>query len=228
MREFFVNVPASYDPSKPTRVVFAWHALGGTARQIVGNIFGGPYYGLKSKLTDAIFISAQGLPDTSGTNMGTAGWQNSNGRDVAFARALLAWLDANYCVDKSRIFSIGFSYGAIMTDNLACQLGGALRAVAPVAGGMFGGSRSCVNQRVAAIMTHGSADDQVAISSGMAARDYLMGLAHCTTMSQALGANCVEYTGCDTGYPVAWCQHTGGHTVPSWVATEAATFFMRF
>ena len=93
MREFLVSVPAGYSPSKPTRVVFAWHALGGTARQIVGNIFGGPYYGLKSKLTDAIFISAQGLADTSGANMGMTGWQNSNGRDVAFARALLAWLD---------------------------------------------------------------------------------------------------------------------------------------
>src|SRR6185503_1841522 len=70
MREFLINVPAGYSPSKATRVVFAWHALGGNMRQIAGNIFGGAYYGIKSRIPDAIFVSAQGLPDTSGANMG--------------------------------------------------------------------------------------------------------------------------------------------------------------
>jgi polyhydroxybutyrate depolymerase len=209
-------------------VIFTWHALGGTAKQITGNIFGGPYYGLKSRITDAIYISPQGLTDTSGTNMGMTGWQNSGGRDIAFLRAMLAWADASFCVDKARVFSVGFSYGAIMTDNIACQLGGVFRAIAPTAGGLFGSTRSCLGQRVAAIMTHGSADDQVAISSGMAARDYFMGLAHCTTASQPLDPSpCVTYTGCDAGYPVAWCEHTGGHTVPSFMSAAVAAFFMQ-
>src|SRR6185503_10325871 len=198
-------------------------------RQIAGNIFGGAYYGIKSRIPDAIFVSAQGLPDTSGANMGMSGWQNASGRDVAFARALLEWMDTNFCVDKTRVFSIGFSYGAIMTDNLACQLASSFRAVAPVAGAMFGNTRSCVQQQVAALMTHGSMDDQVAISGGVAARDYLGGLAHCTTTTMPITPDpCVEYTGCDAGYPAVWCEHTGGHTVPSFHGGAAASLFLRF
>src|SRR5205814_938690 len=30
-RQFVVTVPAGYDPSKPYRLIFAWHGLGGTA-----------------------------------------------------------------------------------------------------------------------------------------------------------------------------------------------------
>jgi hypothetical protein len=46
-REYYVSVPASYDSSQATRVVFAWHWRGGNARNITGNgAFGGAYYGL--------------------------------------------------------------------------------------------------------------------------------------------------------------------------------------
>jgi polyhydroxybutyrate depolymerase len=225
MREYYVNVPAAYNASQPTRVVFAWHWRGGNARNITGNGgFGGAYYGLKARIPDAIYISAEGL-----TENGQTGWANTGGQDITFLRGMLDWLDANYCVDKGRVFSVGFSYGGMMSDTIACQMGSTFRAIAPIAGALFSGTSRCLNQRLAAHITHGSADTTVDISSGITVRDWLIGVNHCTTTSQPIEPSpCVEYTGCDAGYPVIWCEHTGGHTVPSFDSAAIGTFFQRF
>ena len=223
-RQYYVSLPGAYDPSQPTRVVFAWHWLTATARSVIGGGFGGSYYGLKTRMPNAIYIAAEGLGDN-----GQTGWANTGGRDVAFLRAMLQWLDENYCVDKSRIFSVGFSYGGIMSNALACQLGGTFRAIAPFAGSMFGRANACVNQPVAAHITHGSADETLNISGGIAARDYLIAANHCTTTTVPIDpAPCVAYQGCDAGYPVIWCEHPGGHTVPSFATPAVATFFQQF
>jgi len=225
MREYYVSVPAAYNSSQPTRVVFAWHWRGGNARNITGNGgFGGAYYGLKSRIPDAIYVAAEGLNEN-----GQTGWANTGGQDINFLKAMLDWLDTNYCVDKGRIFSVGFSYGGIMSDTIACQMGSTFRAIAPVAGVMFGSTNSCVKQRVAAHMTHGSMDTTLEISGGITARDYLIGINHCTTTTQPIEPSpCVQYTGCDAGYPVVWCEHTGGHTVPSFASAAIGTFFQQF
>jgi poly(3-hydroxybutyrate) depolymerase len=218
-------VPASYDSSQATRVVFAWHWRGGNARNITGNgAFGGAYYGLIETIPDAIYMAAEGLSEG-----GQTGWANTGGQDIEFLRAMLDWLDANYCVDKARIFSVGFSYGGIMSDTIACQMGSTFRAIAPIAGVMFGNSNSCVNQQVAAHMTHGAADTTLDISGGIAARDYLLEANHCTMTTEPIEPSpCVEYTGCDEGFPVVWCEHDGGHNVPSFASAAIATFFQRF
>jgi len=225
MREYYVNVPAAYDASQPARVIFAWHWRGGNARNITSSGgFGGAYYGLKSRITDAIYIAAEGLSEN-----GQTGWANTGGQDIAFLRAMLDWLDTNYCVDKSRVFSVGFSYGGMMSDTIACQMGSTFRAIAPVAGALFSGTRNCLNQRLAAHITHGTADTTVEIASGITVRDWLISVNHCTTTSQPIEPSpCVEYTGCDAGYPVIWCEHTGGHTVPSFASAAIGTFFQRF
>jgi poly(3-hydroxybutyrate) depolymerase len=108
-------------------------------------------------------------------------------------------------------------------------MGSTFRAVAPVAGVLFSGTNSCVNQRVAAIMTHGSADTTLEISGGITARDYLIKTNHCTMTSAPVDPSpCVAYSGCDAGYPVVWCEHTGGHTVPSFASAAIGTFFQQF
>lgn len=45
-----------------------------------------------------------------------------------------------------------------------------------------------------------------------------------------LGTNgCVEYQGCTSGKPVAWCgTETGGHWYPGFSAQESKAFFDRF
>lgn len=233
MREYITKIPASYDPNKPYRLVFAWHGLGGTAMSIAGG-FGGGYYGLATAqrwAEEAIFIAGQGLP-TMGADgsAGGAGWPNSGGRDVAFTRKMIDWATSEYCIDRTRIFSTGMSYGGIMSNTIGCELGDLLRAIAPIAGSgprSFGG-RMCVGQP-AAWLAHGNMDDVVSFMSGQGSRDHWVMANHCTMDTMPVAPDmCVAYQGCDPGHPVHWCEFAGGHTVPQFAAQAIFEFFKQF
>lgn len=227
---FIVAVPDDYDANKPHKLVFAWHGLGGMASQIAGGFVGRGFYGLESRaMGSTIFVAGQGL-DTSNAVGSGPGWDNMGGRDVAFTAAMLEWLRTNYCIDNDRIFSVGMSYGGIMSNTVGCALGDDFRAIAPIAGmgpGGFGGA-TCTGQ-VAAWIAHGNMDNVVQYSSGEGSRDHWVESNHCDSTSMAAGSNgCVAYDGCDEGHPVVWCEFDGRHTVPSFASEEIWAFFSQF
>jgi polyhydroxybutyrate depolymerase len=47
---------------------------------------------------------------------------------------MVTWATTNYCIDRSRIFSVGMSYGGIMSNTLGCEMGDVFRALAPMSG----------------------------------------------------------------------------------------------
>jgi polyhydroxybutyrate depolymerase len=225
-RTYIVTIPSAYASSTPHRLVFAWHGLGGTAQQIASGFRGG-YYGLQNlSMGTTIFVAGQGLE----TSQGGAGWPNTGGRDVAFVRSLLDFMKQNYCIDESRIFSVGMSYGGIMSNTLGCELGDVFRAIAPMAGSgprLFGG-RACVGQ-VAVWMSHGNMDEVVTFAQGQASRDHWIGSNHCESQTMPTTPSpCVAYQGCDDGHPVTWCEFDGGHTVPSFASQAIWSFFSQF
>jgi polyhydroxybutyrate depolymerase len=57
----------------------------------------------------------------------------STSDDVGFARALLAHLRANLCVDEARVYGAGFSLGATMAQELSCGGDAPFAAIALVA-----------------------------------------------------------------------------------------------
>ncbi len=230
-RQFYFALPATYTSSRPYRVVFAWHYAGGTAIMVAGTGGGaGRYYGLQPLLPDTIFITGQGLMDATGRT----GWPNTGGQDVAFARAMVDWANTNFCVDKTRIMSAGFSYGAIMSHTVACQMSDVFRAVGLMAGSLIGRATACVNHPIAAWMTHGTADTAaiggVDFSAGEAARDRIVALNHCAATTQPTTPSpCVAYDGCDAGNPVVWCPvQDEAHVIPSFAPAAIATFFSQF
>jgi polyhydroxybutyrate depolymerase len=228
-REYIVELPDGYDPSTPHKLIFAWHGLGGSAEQVAGGFSGG-FYGLANRAGGtAIFVAGQGLQTETPIGNG-AGWPNTDGRDVAFVRALVDWLRTNYCIDDERIFSVGMSYGGIMSNTLGCQMGDVFRAIAPMAGSgprTFGGAM-CVGQ-VAAWMSHGNTDEIVTFESGQASRDHWLTTNHCDATTEPVSPDpCVAYQGCDDGHPVHFCEFDGGHTVPSFASEAIWTFFSMF
>jgi polyhydroxybutyrate depolymerase len=230
-RQFYFALPANYTSSHAYRVVFAWHYAGGTAVMVAGTGGGaGRYYGLLPLLPDTIFITGQGLMDAQGRT----GWPNTNGQDVAFARAMVDWANTNFCVDKTRVMSAGFSYGAIMSHTVACQMPDVFRAVGLMAGSLIGRATSCLNHPIAAWMTHGTADSAaiggVDFASGEAARDRIVALNHCAATTQPTTPSpCVAYDGCDAGEPVVWCPvQDEMHVIPSFAPAAIATFFSQF
>jgi poly(3-hydroxybutyrate) depolymerase len=218
-REYIVKLPANYDANKPYKLVFAWHYLGGNAQGIATG-FGGGYYGLESlSAGSTIFVAPEGID---------AAWPNTGGRDINFAKAMVAWMRSNYCIDNKRIFSVGFSYGAIMSNTVGCQMGDVFRAIAPMSGsGPLG--TGCKGP-VAAWMAHGTADTTVAFSGGQRSRDHWIMANGCTTQTMPTDPSpCVSYQGCMPGYPVVWCENAGaGHTQPSYGGSAIWKFFSQF
>jgi poly(3-hydroxybutyrate) depolymerase len=229
-RTFIVGLPAGYNGSRAERLVLAFHGRTGTAAQIAGTGTRG-YYGLRARMTDTIFVAPQGLGTAADAT--DTGWPNTNGQDIAFVRALLAWAGTNYCVDQSRIFATGFSYGGIMSHTIACQMSDVFRAVGPMAGAIFGRTTSCLTHPIAAWITHGTMDTAAAggvdYSAGQTARDRIVALNHCQATTTAVAPSpCVSYDGCDSGYPVHWCVHDGAHVIPTFAAEGISTFFLQF
>jgi polyhydroxybutyrate depolymerase len=232
-RQYIVTLPTNYTSSTPYKLVFAWHGLGGSAAQVAGQGAGGfgasyAYYGLQSQANNTvIFVAGQGLdPYDAG-----AGWPNTNDQDIAFTQAMLQWLESNYCIDEKHVFSVGMSYGGIMSDTVGCEMGNVVRAITPMSGSgpyVFRGAKPCVGQ-VAVWMSHGNQDTTVPFEAGVASRDHWVAANHCTGQTSPVGpGTCVEYQGCDPGYPVDWCEFDGGHVIPSFAAQGIWQFLSRF
>ncbi len=231
-REYILDVPSDYDPEHPYRLVFGWHPLGGSAQQVAS----GGYYGLKSQADGAaIFVAAEGLP-FQGNNLG---WANTNGRDLAFLDAMMERFRNELCIDESRIFSTGFSFGGMMSFAVGCATNTVMRAIAPMAGNIQVSGCENGTEPVAVMGFHGTEDTVVAIDGGRAGRDKFVTRNQCTqdtmpvTPSWCDGINnepcsCVSYQGCMDGYPVIWCEFNGPHTPAPNSGATIWNFFEQF
>lgn len=218
-REYILSMPESYDPKKPYKLIFGFHWRGANAIDIENNDF----YGLRNIANDtAIFVS----PDSFGD-----GWTNTNGEDIAFTLALVNHLKAEACVDESRIFSLGFSYGGMMSFAVGCALGDIFRAIAPFAGALYSGCEDGTKP-VAMWGSHGysnGADGVVPIANGREGRDVFLERNGCSDQSVMVQPDeCVAYQGCMAGYPVTWCEWDGGHNTPPFATNAVWDFFSQF
>jgi poly(3-hydroxybutyrate) depolymerase len=111
-----------------------------------------------------------------------------------------------------------------MSNSVGCALGDQFRAIAPMSGS---GPRGTCKGQVAAWLSHGDADTTVSFASGQASRDHWVAANHCASTTTPAGS-CVAYDGCDAGYPVVWCQFSGGHQQPRNSAQDIWAFFSQF
>jgi poly(3-hydroxybutyrate) depolymerase len=218
-REYILALPDDYDPSRSYPLIFAWHPAGGSAQQVATG-FGGGYYGL-SRLANgsAIFVSAEGIDQ---------GWANTGGRDITFLKAMLDRFESELCIDESRIFSTGFSYGGMMSYAIACAMGDVFRAIAPMSGALYSG---CVDgdSPVAVLAFHGDVDTVVPIANGERARDEIAQRNHCQAETAPVpSSSCLSFQGCDQGFPVVWCEFSGGHMPAPGSAQAIWDFFSQF
>src|SRR5450631_2608813 len=220
-RTYYVQLPSSYNSSKQYPIIFQFHPWGGSADQAL------TLYQLNAKIPDAIYVTPQGL-DAGGNG---PGWANTNGQDIAFTKAMLADVQAKYCSDNARIFSVGFSYGGMMSFAIGCEMSNVFRAIAPMSGSLYS-DFNCKGSgpHVAMWGSHGLNDTTVPIADGRAARDKILQQNHCgtTTVPNSTDASCVDYQGCDSGYPVTWCEFNGTHMPPSFGTSAITAFFKSF
>jgi len=217
-RSYWIEIPAAYDRNKAYPVIIGLHWRDGSAADVYG--WSG-FFGLKNLYGDnAIFVAPQGLDK---------GWANTGDRDIRFLRAMISEVQQGACTDTQRVFATGFSFGGMMSNAIGCQMGDVVRAIVPMAGSLWSGCASS-SYKVAALFIHAKDDNTVPYSAGQEARDVFLSRNSCSATTKPLGNNgCVEYQGCDSGKPVAWCgTETGGHWYPGFSAQESKAFFDRF
>jgi poly(3-hydroxybutyrate) depolymerase len=242
-RRYLLWYPDNYDNTKPYRLVMAYHWMSGSASQVFDCKTEGiscyttqtPFYGLLNLANNStIFIAPDGL---------NAGWGNSNGEDLVFTDDMLKQVENDLCIDTTRIFSNGFSYGGGMSYALACDRADVFRAVAVYSGGVLSGCKDGTKP-MAYYASHGLDDGTLNISGGRTMRDKFVKNNGCTAQTPpepAKGSGthtCTSYAGCSEGHPVRWCAFAGsnGHD-PSprdpgqsttWNPQEVWTFFTQF
>lgn len=128
-REYFITLPKNYDNTKPYKIMFAMHCYGSSAEDFVHHTpdydHPTPYYGQQvlDKNGDYIFVSAQAV----------GGLWNKGQEDHDFFGKMLTTMEENYCIDTSRVFVTGFSFGAMYSNSLAQDYQDRIRAVATYA-----------------------------------------------------------------------------------------------
>ena len=128
-RDYFITMPKNYDNKKPYKLLFALHCYGSRGEDFVHHAADydhpTPYYGQQvlDKNGDYIFVSLDAI----------GGLWNKGQVDHDFFAQTLTALNDNLCIDTSRVFITGFSYGAMFSYSLMQDMQHRVRAAATYA-----------------------------------------------------------------------------------------------
>jgi poly(3-hydroxybutyrate) depolymerase len=256
-RRYIIDIPANYDPNKPYKLFFCFHWMGGSDQHVAnGSISNGGaanwgYYGLKRMATDAgeqcIFVAPQGYTDGSP-------WRGGDNKDHIFFEDILALFKSQLCVDTTRVFATGFSFGGMESVSQSFGHQKLLRAVCALAGV---GYRIYMppgppTDPIAYMHVVGMSDGTCPYSGGELRNGKWCVTTHATNNGCTVPANpttvasgsmihfCYDFKDCRTGYPVKLCTFNGGHVAgnvdnqnnedgfKTWIPTETWNFFSQF
>jgi poly(3-hydroxybutyrate) depolymerase len=235
-RKYILLVPSSYDNTHPYRLVFAFAESGSSAQSVVDR----NYFTMATLDTSKSTIFA--APDAAN---GAGSWSKT---DVDLTDAILAQLEGDLCIDKTRIFATGFSFGAAMSMALACTRADVFRAVAFFSGADLTGScPTTLTKPIAYYASQASQDangmDPTNTMTGEMKQAQFAAVNGCTpeaasTTFPATGKphTCTIYKGCSAGHPTEYCVFNGPHgwdpkdpgQTTSWDAPEAWKFITQF
>lgn len=137
----------------------------------------------------ARMLGAQRLGWNAGTCCGLPAEKRVD--DVAYIQAAVTQLAGQYGVERSRVFGLGHSNGAMMTQRLLCETSLYAAAVS-VSGTLENGMASCpAAQGKHLLALHGIDDQNVPIAGGKGSK----GLSHVSFASQAATAKVWQASG---------------------------------
>ena len=249
--EIYLTMPENYDKNKPYRLVFGMHYMGGSAKNVATRE---AYYGLRNQSgakENTIFVAPHGYTtetDRSGKETENP-WRCGDDKDHIFFDEFLTYLNENLCVDTSRVFSVGFSFGAMFSNSLAQDFQHRLRGVV-----VFATMDQVIylpknkGLPIAWMGTVGMGDELCTPKLGRSARDRILknnGKPDADgNFTDARGEEAEEYTGgkhvcydyktVDPRFPVKWCTFDGKHAYNAsddgkvWTTPTAWEFITQF
>ena len=232
-RTYFITLPKNYDNTKPHKVLFALHCYGSTGEDFVHHAADydhpTPYYGQQvlDKNGDYIFVSLDAIGGL---------WNKGQGDHDFFAQTLTT-LNENYCIDTSRVFINGFSYGAMFSYSLMQDMQHRVRAAATYAVADYNiwlpEGNAMKELPIAWMNVHGVNDDRCnynqAKTSALPRILKRNGKADANgdftdassekpeEIKGNTGHVCYDFKNVDERFPVKWCSWPGSH---QWTAHD--------
>ena len=232
-RKYFITLPKNYDNNKPHKVLFALHCYGSSGEDFVHHNpdfdHPTPYYGQQvlDKNGDYIFVSLDAIGGL---------WNKGQGDHDFFAQTLTT-LNENYCIDTSRVFINGFSYGAMFSYSLMQDMQTRVRAAATYAVADYNiwlpEGNNMKNLPIAWMNVHGKNDGRCdynrAKTSALprilkrngkadANGDFTDASSEKPEEVQGnTGHVCYDFKNVDERFPVKWCSWPGDH---QWTAHD--------
>jgi polyhydroxybutyrate depolymerase len=212
-RDYDLFIPASHDGMTPTPLVFNLHPL------VLGGTLGGIWTsesGMNEKAEEAGFIVVQ--PDGTGSpaswNAGDECCDPASGNgvdDVGFIMALADEVATRACIDPARVYSLGMSNGAYLSNRIACEHPSFVAGIGSVVGHLSAELDCDLAVAVPVIQVSGSEDSLAARTQSFEAwRDY-NGCTDVAEETYAMGsATCITHDECDDGVEVTHCVVEGG------------------
>lgn len=225
-RQFWVRVPADYDPNKAYRVVYIYQGCSANANE--GNTATYPLFNENQGGTEqAVYVAVSLPPNHPNNNC----YDNRAGVDSQEWEAFQMFHDkveSLYCVDNNRIFVSGYSSGGWISNMFSCYFGGipepprkflpkyAVRGRAATSGGLIPDNMPMCNGPVAALYLHDAGDTVNLIAGSKLGLDNTLQQNKCKGSQTApwpgMTDVCVQYTDCPKEYPVVFCTTNGqGH-----------------
>ena len=240
-REYVIDIPDNYDPNTPYRFFYVSHWASGDARSMANN----DYYDIKTEANaanePAIFVAPSGIGGFWGEE------------DHPLFDKILAHVEENLCIDTTRVFAIGYSFGGMISYSLSRNHQDKLRAVVGIAPANWNiWMPETTNEPIAWLQIHGLQDETCLWVNNDSRREggkYIVLEKAADNGCDIPGDDdfpvwqsgphfCYEFEGCDEGYPVKICTNNGTHSAAerytdpgesdSWVPPTAWEFFTRF
>lgn len=214
-REYHTWLPNDYDPNKPYPLYFWGNGCGVTA----GNPEGIPAANVAETHDGAILvfmIQKDGCFDAGKGSL-------ANTPDIPYFETMLNEIEANYCIDKGKVFVGGYSSTAWFAATLSCSHGHRINGIGMAAGGQQDELPMCTGP-AGLILWAGNEDaggnpietpPDVEWEGSGAVRDRLLAENGCSMTTTQWDTNpawssCQLYDGCGKN-PVVFCPHGGGH-----------------
>jgi poly(3-hydroxybutyrate) depolymerase len=244
--DYIIDIPKDYNKDKPYRLIFGMHCMGGSAERVAAADNGddlSAFYSMKTQAEkdniQCIYVAPQG----EGNGM----WNGAN--DPIFFQDIFNLVKGNFCIDTTRVFVCGFSFGAMFSYALSLKYPKQLRAVACYAPANWNFDQPTNNHiPLAYYQTTGTGDGLCSWINNDGAK---LGGKYCVLQHAAdNGCNTnvtiklatsgqhvtTEFTGCQDGYPVKFSSFNGGHqcmasdpgSTENWIEVETWKFFKQF
>ena len=129
-RSYITYIPAIYNSSYSTPLLFNLHGKTGTA---LGAMYQADFRDIADS-ANFIIVHPQGLLDSAGDTHWNVG--QSAVDDIGFLNSLYSYIVSNYNINLDKVYSAGMSNGGYMSYYLACNMSDKIAAIASVTGAM--------------------------------------------------------------------------------------------